>query len=219
MQQSIKILIVDDEVLIADYIKDILVNKGFINVEVSYDSKDATEKIKLFNPEILILDINIDTKYSGIEIAKIVKSGSKVIYLTAQNDESTVLKALETNPLNYLTKPIREIELISAVKLACQILKKNYLVKKDGSKEIKIIYDDILYIKSDGNYIEIHTTVKTIVLRQSLDTTLKELDSDKFIKVHRSYIVNKDKITAKTSQVVYLNTVEIPISRSINQVY
>lgn len=218
MQDQIKILIVEDEVLIADYLADLVLAKNFTQVKVAYDSTTAIDKLKTYKPNIVILDINIDTTCTGIELAQLCKNTSKIIYLTAQNDENTVLKALETNPFNYLTKPIREVELITSIKLASQSLKKNYLVKKDGYKEIKILFDDILYIKSDGNYIDIHTTHKTIVLRQSLDAILGELNSEKFKKVHRSYIVNKEKITAKTNQSVLLNTIEIPISRNSTDV-
>lgn len=214
MNRKVKIAIVEDEVLIAEFIREMLLDEGFESVEVLYDCASALHYFEQFAPEILLLDINIEGKDTGIELAKKRNPEAKVIYITAQNDEATLLKAIETSPENYLTKPVKKIDVIAAIKLASLKNRKESLQIKDGFKEVKILLDDILYVKSDGNYIDIQTIARKYAVRQSLDSFLQELDSDLFCKIHRSYIVNKLKITVKTSTSVFINTIEIPMSRN-----
>ena len=164
MNKRIKILIVEDEVLIAEFIREMLNKEGYESVGVVYDLQSAVHYIEKNEPEILLLDINIGVKDGGIELAKKRNPKVSVIYITAQNDEGTMLKAIETSPVNYLTKPIRKIEVLASIKLAIKNLKNESIVVKDSYKEIKIFYYDLLFVKSDGNYIEIHTTTKKYVI-------------------------------------------------------
>lgn len=214
MNRKVKILIVEDEVLIAEFIREMLLDEGFESVEVVHDCTSALHYFKQFAPEILLLDINIEGKDTGIALAQKRNPEAKIIYITAQNDEATLLKAIETSPDNYLTKPIKKIDVIAAIKLASLKKIKESVQIKDGFKEVKILLNDILFVKSDGNYIDIQTVTKKYSIRQSLDSFLLELNSDMFCKIHRSYIVNKQKITVKTSTSVFIKAIEIPISRS-----
>lgn len=214
MNKKVKILIVEDEVLIAEFICEMLQDEGFESVEVVHDCASALHYFEQFAPEILLLDINVEGKDTGIDLAKKRNPEAKIIYITAQNDEATMLKAIETSPENYLTKPIKKIDLIAAVKLASLKSIKESVQIKDGFKEVKILLNDILYVKSDGNYIDIQTVAKKYSIRQSLDSFLLELNSNMFCKIHRSYIVNKQKITVKTSTSVFIKAVEIPMSRN-----
>ncbi|SEP55991.1 LytR/AlgR family response regulator transcription factor [Flavobacterium urocaniciphilum] len=216
MENKTKILIVEDEILIANFIFKMLQKEGFVNLEVAYDVKDAEQKFKSFQPEIILLDINLDGLNTGIELAFKKNEAAKIIYLTAQNDPETIQKAINTNPETYLTKPIKKSDVLVAIQLASFKNTKSYTIIKDGYDEIKLFLDDIIYIKSDNIYIEIYTISKKYVLRKSLDGFLKEIDKDMFCKTHRSYIINKNRITKKTSNSVFLNDIEIPISRSFN---
>lgn len=214
MGKDRKIIIVEDEVLIAEFIRDMLHDEEYQYVEVAHDCNSALEICKTFNPEIALLDINIEGRDSGINLVKQLNSEVKIIYITAQNDESTIQKAIATNPITYLTKPVKKSDVVAALKLASFKLKNNYIVVKEGYSESKIYFDSILFVKSDGNYIEVITETKKYVLRQSLDSFLNDLNSSLFIKVHRSYIVNKEKIKLKKSNAIFINDIEIPISRN-----
>ena len=94
-------------------------------------------------------------------------------------------------------------------------MKKKYVIVKDGYDELKVLFDEILYVKSDKNYIDVQTISKKITLRYTLDNFLNELDTEIFCKVHRSYIINKEKISKKTANSIYINEQEIPISRAL----
>ena len=108
---SKKILIVEDEIMISDYIFKTLIASGFTNVDTANDIEETTYKMNKLNPEILLMDININGKHSGIELAKQRNEDTIVIFITAQNDEATIQKAIETNPLSYLTKPIKKTDI------------------------------------------------------------------------------------------------------------
>lgn len=211
-----KILIVEDQVLIAHFLRDTLLKEGFANIEIAFKINQAIELVNTYEPEIILLDINVEGKDSGIIWAENYALNKKIIFVTAQTERETMLKALKVQPVGYLTKPIKKIELIAAIELAKQNLKKDYLKVKDGYEEIKLYYKDILFAKSERNYIDIQTVSKKITLRNTLDNIQMELDSDTFCRVHRSYIVNKEKISRKTSNSLHIDNYEIPISRNLD---
>jgi two-component system, LytTR family, response regulator LytT len=216
MKKDIKILIVEDEIMIADYIFNILNKEGFTTVKMAHKQNTALELITTFQPEIILMDINLNGENSGIELAKTVNNNATVIFLTGQNDEGLMSQALATNPESYLTKPIKNQDLLAAIKLAILKKQSNILSIKDGYSIINLSFDDILFIKSDNNYIDVQTYTKTYSIRQSLEGFLEEVANSNFIRVHRSYVVNKTKIQKKTIKSVFINNLEITISKSYN---
>lgn len=213
MDFNTKILIVEDEIIIADFIQATLNKEGFKHVEMAHKTITAIEAFKNFQPEIIILDINLHGENSGIELAKSTNKNATVIFLTGQYDESLMSKALATNPESYLTKPIKKDDLLAAIKLS--ILRKQIksITIKDGYDFIKINHDAILFVKSDNNYIDIQTTSKKHSVRQSLEGFLEEIANPNFIRVHRSYIVNSSKIQKKTNSSLFIENQEIPFSK------
>lgn len=211
-----KILIVEDQVLIANHIKNILNDNNYLKIELAYKLNEASQKLKNFEPNIILLDINVEGPDTGIEWAKENLNHEIVIFITGQTELETMKKAMIIEPLSYLTKPVKEIDLIAAIHLALEKTKKNYIVIKDGYDDVKLFYDDILFLKSDKNYIDIQLISKKITIRSTLDNIQNELDINKFCRVHRSYIINKNKITVKTSNSIKINEFEIPISRSLD---
>lgn len=213
MDFNTKILIVEDEIIIADFIQATLNKEGFKNVEMAHKTITATEAFKNFQPEIIILDINLHGENSGIELAKSTNKNATVIFLTGQYDESLMSKALATNPESYLTKPVKKDDLLAAIKLSIIRKQVKSITIKDGYDFIKINHDAILFVKSDNNYIDIQTTSKKHSVRQSLEAFLEEIANPNFIRVHRSYIVNSSKIQKKTNSSLFIENQEIPFSK------
>ena len=200
-----KILIVEDQVLIANYIKNLLNDNGLTDVELAFTVEEATDKINFKNPDIILLDINLHGKDTGILWAKEFVKNSQIIFITGQTEKETMLKAFEVNPVTYLTKPVKESDLIAAIELAKIKNKVNYVIVKNGFDELKVNFEDILFLKSDKNYVDIQLVNKTITVRNTLDNFYKELDSDIFCRVHRSYVVNKSKVTEKKYSSIKIN--------------
>ncbi|MFN7012924.1 MAG: LytR/AlgR family response regulator transcription factor [Bacteroidia bacterium] len=211
-----KILIVEDQVLIANYIKNLLNDNGLTDVELAFTVEEATDKINYKNPDVILLDINLHGKDTGILWAKEFVKNSQIIFITGQTEKETMLKAFEVNPVTYLTKPVKESDLIAAIELAKIKNKISYVIVKNGFDEVKVNFEDILFLKSDKNYVDIQLINKTITVRNTLDNFYKELDSDVFCRVHRSYVVNKSKVTQKKSTSIKINEFELPISRNFS---
>ncbi len=112
MKKAIKIVIVEDEVLIAHYIKAILQNNNYRNVKMAYTIAEAQKLILNDTPDIMLLDINVEGWYTGIELAAKQNKATKLIYITAQNNPKAVAKAGATQPAAYLTKPLKKNDLL-----------------------------------------------------------------------------------------------------------
>ena len=117
MEQKLRVLIVEDEVLIAKHIEDILQSENFTVVGIAHDSETALDYISNRDPQFIILDINIDGQKDGIEIAEIVKDNYDIpfMFLTALSDISTLDRAKKVNPSGYIVKPFKTRDLISSI--------------------------------------------------------------------------------------------------------
>lgn len=211
-----KILIVEDDILIAEYVMNLLQKENFNIVEMAHEKEEAIRKMQSFLPNVILMDINLSGKNSGIELAKLKNDNARVIFLTGQYDHVLMSKALTTNPEAYLTKPVRKNDLFAAIQLASQKNESSFITIKDGYDDVKINTDEIIFIKSDNNYIDIQLVDKKYSIRESLSMFHKTLPPEKFIRIHKSYIVNQTKIQKKISAFVIINGIEIPYSRNLN---
>ncbi|WP_254504272.1 LytR/AlgR family response regulator transcription factor [Aquimarina spinulae] len=91
--------------------------------------------------------------------------------------------------------------------------KDDFIFIREDRKQVKVFYDNILYIESVKDYIKIHLSNKTRLIKYSLTAFEDRLD-ERFIRTHRSYIVNRDKITAYTKQDIEIDAIEIPIGEN-----
>jgi two-component system response regulator LytT len=213
MSLETKILIVEDEILIADYLMDILCEEGFISICLAHDREEALDAMHSFLPDIILMDINLHGMNSGIELVRLKNENSGVLFLTGQTDMRLMTKAFETNPDAYLTKPIKKNDLLAAVKLLIFKQQLRCITVRDGYTMVKINLDDILFVKSENNYIDIQLAHKKYSIRQSLEGFIKENNFEQFVRIHRSYVVNISKITQKKSHTIMVNDFEIPYSR------
>ncbi len=217
METAPKILIIEDEVLIASYIKKILLAADFTTIKMAHDPEQAQIEMDTFLPDIILMDINLSGINAGIELAKSKNKNASVIYITGQNDYRLMNLALQTNPDSYLSKPIKKVDLLAAINLAIIKNRTKYMVIKDGYNNIQLKTDDIIYLKSDDNYCDIFTVSNKYVVRQSLQTILNMLPSEIFKQSHRSFVVNKSKIQKISSTTIFINEIEIPLSRSFSK--
>ena len=216
MSLETKILIVEDEILIADYLMDILREEGFMNIVMAHDLEGALDAMHSFLPDIILMDINLNGKNSGIELVRLKNETSGVLFLTGQSDIGLMTKAFETNPDGYLTKPIKKNDLLAAVKLLIFKQQLRCITVRDGYTMVKINLDDVLFVKSENNYIDIQLAHKKYSIRQSLEAFIKENGAEHFVRIHRSYVVNTSKISAKKTSSIVVGGFEIPCSRNLD---
>jgi two-component system, LytTR family, response regulator LytT len=215
-----KILAVEDEVLIAEYLKEMLTSLLFTNVKLAHNGLDALSEIEKFKPELILLDIRMQEELEGISLAKKINEQYQLpfIFITAHSNTEIVEKALNTNPYGYITKPFKKIDVYAAINLALKKVNENknrVLIFKDGHFTIKLPYDDILFAESEGNYIHLHCINKKYTLRHSMDWFMANTPSKEFLKIHRSYAVNLKKIEKNSTRYVFINGNEIPVSRNL----
>lgn len=218
MKSDFKIVIVDDEVLIAEFLKDELMALGYNNVKLAHDKKQAFKVFLEFEPEIVLLDIRMKSEREGIEIAEEINENYHIpfIYITAHSDREIIKLALATNPSGYITKPFKQIDVYAAIKMVENNKRQaaeKFLIFKEGYDTIRLLMNDILYAQGDDNYIHIYTIQRKYTLRNTLEWFKENSDQKLFQRTHRSYIVNVTKINRTTSKSVFINAIEIPVSR------
>ncbi len=215
MNTNLKILIVDDDVLISEYLKEILLELNYQHIAMTHTAEVAEIEIKKFKPDVVLLDIRLDQHTEGIDLATLINANHNIpfIFISAHADVEIILKATQTKPLGYITKPFKNMDVFAALQLVSANQAK-FVELKDGFTTIKVNISDILFAKSDKNYIEIHTPTQRVIIRNTLEWFLQELNASNFIRVQRSFVVNKFAITKYNSKAVFINDFEIPIARN-----
>ncbi|MCG8574866.1 MAG: response regulator [Flavobacteriales bacterium] len=220
--ENIKIGIVEDEVLIGESLERNLVKHGYTVLPQAMDFEEAMEMLQNDKPDLIILDINLESDKNGIEVAHEINTKHHIpfIFLTSHLDASTLSAAKETRPAGYLTKPFHFESLYTSIEVALhnysQRQKPNDLKipLKSGTVTELVDVSDILYMKSDHVYVEVMLKNKSILVRNSLKNLLAELPEDHFFQVHRSYAVNLQHVVSFGAGILFLSGIEIPVSRS-----
>jgi len=153
---------------------------------------------------------------TGIDVARKLKDRHKpFIFLTANRDQETLRAAAGLIPQAYLSKPFNPNDVEAILQIVSHQLMPKLELK--GRHHLHAINpNDILYIKSDDVYVDIHTHNGIVVQRKLLKEIAEELPEN-FVRVHRSYIVNKHYIEHRSSRELIVRGEEIPLSRMYKQ--
>ncbi len=220
-----KCLVIDDEPLARELIETYL--EKIPNLELVASCASAIEASSILSSkkiDLLFLDIEMPA-LKGIDFFKNLAYKPQVIFTTAYRDYA--LDGFELNAVDYLLKPIFFERFFSAIQKFLQLQntaenstesitkndKKDYIFVNKAKKQIKIVFDDILYAESLKDYIKIHFQKETLTIKESISSFEKRIDN-RFIRTHRSYIVNSEKITAYTKNDVEIGQIEIPIGNN-----
>ncbi|WP_432410844.1 LytR/AlgR family response regulator transcription factor [Rasiella sp. SM2506] len=212
---KLKCIVVDDEELARGLIKTYIDTLEYLECVATFESPlEALTVLKSSKIDLLFLDIQMpDIK--GTEFAELIDTTeTRIIFTTAYSEYA--LKGFELNALDYLVKPITFKRFLSAVEKfpKSEIATDNYLVIKSGYDLHKVLLVDILYIESDSEYVNYYfENGKKIMANQSLSKLVASLP-DYFLRVHRSYIVNKHKVTGLKGRDLLLSEKQIPVSDS-----
>ncbi|WP_299214678.1 response regulator transcription factor [uncultured Aquimarina sp.] len=218
-----KCIIIEDQLpaqrILKKYIEDI----GSLTLIGTFtDALEAMEMMKLTKVDVIFLDIHLP-KISGIDFLKTLSNPPQVILTTAFSEYA--LESYEFDVVDYLLKPFsfqRFIKAISKVETKQQNLipsaettEMNEVYVKVGYDLVRILIDDISHIVSDADYTELHLQNKKHVSSERLRYWEELLPSKKFMRVHKSYIINTTKIERVSGNQIYLihqNT--IPLGRA-----
>ncbi len=226
-----RILIIEDDMIIAANISLQLTNLGYEVTGIVSRGEEAIMQTKENPPDILLLDINLKGSLNGIETAKAIQKfrDIPIIYLTANSDEITFAKAKETHPRAFITKPFNKLSLQRSIALVVEQLKettvipepqKDLEVLKDrvfvrhNGKMTKLLLGEILFIEADRNYCTIVSERGSYMLSSTLKTMEEQLPTSNFIRVHRSFMVNISKLDVVGDHHLEINRKVIPLSKS-----
>ncbi|REE00387.1 LytR/AlgR family response regulator transcription factor [Marinoscillum furvescens] len=215
-----RVLVVEDEPLIADDIEDTLVNNGYQVVAVVDDAEGALEITSKDRIDIALLDVNIEGDIDGIELA--AQLNIPFIFLTSYFDKTTLDRAKQTNPAGYVVKPFNERDLIVNLEVALARhqrkpktpdLPEKFFVK-DGQEIVSVKPSDIHYVEADDNYANIYTDKGKFLISHTLKSIEDKLTPFGFRRIHRSFLINFDKIDAISEGYVFIASNKIQIGKS-----
>lgn len=242
MEQPIKILIVEDNVIIADDMQSMLEEIGYEIVDNVIVYEQAEEVLKDNHVDLVLIDIILASDKTGIDLGKHIREKYNIpfIFVTSNSDRATVENAKAVQPNGYLVKPFEQQDLYTSIEIALSnfdysskagtreeatsedalvsnsVLKDSIFVKKQHLY-YRIQFEDIQFIKADNVYLEVNTVNKKFLVRSPLKDYLEKLPKNKFYRAHKSYIVNVDHIDAINSKDIMINNTLIPISREFKE--
>ncbi len=232
---TIKVGIVEDEMLIGIGIEKALKELGYATTDIAVSYTEALEMIELEKPDILLLDIILAGSNDGIDLAWKIKENYNIpfIFLTANSDMATVERAKKLCPPAYLVKPLNKEELYTSIEICLhnfsvinqkkpEIEKGNYYINdslfiKQGASFVKVKLEEILFIESDKKYVYIHTIGKKLLVRESMQNYIDTIGSKDIMRIHRSYAINLNHIQSINADTLLVGSNEIPIGKAYRE--
>ena len=228
---QLKIGIVEDELIIAESLKHMLISVGYLTTEAASRYSEAIDMIEQEKPDLVLLDINLSGQLDGVDLAHVINKNFMlpIIFLTANANHQTIQRVKDLCPAAFLAKPISKEQLFAAIEIAFNNFtsassvskeslatnKAGFIFLKDGGTFHKIYLNQILYIESEANYVSVHLNDKTkILVRTTLNEFCEKLDKNKFIRIHRSYVVNLMNIDRINAAEIVVRGTKIPFSKT-----
>ncbi len=234
----IKILIVEDEMIIGAKVSMFLTELGYEVAGILPRAEEALLQIEGNKPDIVLLDIQLKGEMDGIALAKILQIEHQipVIFLTANSDDATFKRAKEAKPYAFLAKPFKKLDLQRALELTISLLANQpNAAQKDASSEdasfilsdrifvrnkdrmVKILFEAILYIEAERNYCRIYTATKEYLLTMPMKSLEDQLPPALFQRIHRSHIVNLTQVDEVDENSVFIGQKSLPLSKSLRE--
>jgi DNA-binding LytR/AlgR family response regulator len=236
-----KILIVEDEAIVAKDISVCLEKIGYEVLASFSKGEKALTYLEENTPDLVLMDIMLAGNISGIDASARIKKDYDipVVFLTAYADEKTIERAKITEPYGYVIKPFKEIDLRTSIEMALYKFKKEkekfagvesssfknspisseYIYVKYNSKLVKVQNSNIIFVEALKDYVIIHTEKERFTIHSTMKDIEKKLPEKTFMRVHRSFILNLNKINSIDSSIVIIENSDkkIPIGGSYRE--
>lgn len=225
MIEKASVLIVEDEMILGMDLKSHLNKMGYTTLPLAKTPDKALEILSTSQPDILILDIHLGKQQmDGIALASDLKKRYDLpfIFVTSHAEDHYIERAKAVEPNAYILKPFNYKEIEIAIELALAnfsggktsnvvTINDSLFLKKNHHFE-RVRFEQILWLKADGNYTEIKTTTETFIYSMILKKVEMAVPKDQFYRVHRSYIVNKERIAGFSGNTLIIEKMKIPVS-------
>jgi two-component system, LytTR family, response regulator len=222
-------IIVDDETLAQDLLARHIAKIPQLElVATCSNAIEARFALEKHQPDIFFLDISMPN-LTGLDLLRMLTRRPVTILTTAYSEYA--LEGYELDVLDYLLKPIEFERFFKSVSKAMDWLSRGqvsvqqsviqaeaaplptYFFVKSDYKIIKVVFEEILFIEALQKYVRIHTTTERIVTLMSMSQLEEALPSNHFVRIHRSYIVNLDKINSIEGAIIHLGKHKLPLSK------
>lgn len=222
-------LVVDDEPIALEIVSNYCQQLSNLKVVgLCANAFEAREVLHKQNVDILFIDINMPV-LSGLAFVKTLKKVPQVIFTTAYKEYA--VDAFDLAACDYLLKPFslerfivavdKALERLQQVQVSSAAIKEektdNFLFLKAEGKIYKVFFDDVMYAEASGNYTRIVTAQQSFLPTMTLSATAEMLPENLFIQVHRSFIINKTKITHLEGNRVFIGAIELPIGSNYRE--
>lgn len=221
---KMKCLIIDDEPLARFHLKEMADQIDFLEVvDTCATALEANSKVQEQQIDLLFLDINMPY-LTGLEFLEQLENPPLCILTTAYSEYA--LEGYRLQVVDYLLKPISFNRFYQAVNKAQQQfimterVKKNaplddpFLYVRQSDSFIKVSWVDILFIESMQNYTKLHFKDKSLVIHQTMKAIEESLSPEHFFRIHKSFLINITHIEMISGGRLYINKIELPISRT-----
>ena len=221
-----RILIVEDDISIAENIQEILELLGYVNIDIANSANQCIKVIKKNRPDLIFMDIKLKGDKDGIELGEIVKQmvDAPLVYVTSYSDPTIIERAKRINPAGFIVKPFNTndihaiVEIVlynkrtkpatetAAVKTSTDspfLVTDSVFIKADNAFE-KVSYEELYYVEANGNMVTIYTRNRDYSIRKSMKEIEEILPSQLFLRVQKSFIVNLGQIESFNTKEIFL---------------
>ena len=232
---NLKIGIIEDDLLIAESIVEMLKQCGYKTSTPARSYSEAIAMIEQEAPDLLLIDIMLDGQLDGINLAKKVREEyyTPFIFITANSDHATVQRAKDVRPYAYLIKPFNERDLYSTIEIALSAFNfetqreektvkdrpafDDFIFIKEHKLFHKVMLNEILHIESENVYLNVFTEKRTYLVRSKLNDFIGSFTNPDFFRVHRSHAINIKHLQSVNSLSVTVGGREIPLQNAYKQ--
>jgi two-component system LytT family response regulator len=222
--EKVSCLIIEDEKPAQDILRTFVGKTDWLSLSgVFNDAVDALDYLRNHPIELLFLDIQLPS-LTGLQFLRTLPNPPAVIITTAYSEYA--LDAFELHVLDYLKKPFSFDRFLKAVNRYPESIDRS-ITKKPAAAAIgqpfgffnvnktmkKVMFDELLYVESMREYIYLHTTKGRVITKMSTHE-IESILGDRFLRIHRSFIVNVDKVSAFNAEEIFIDTKNIPIGIS-----
>lgn len=224
-----KILIVEDESIIALDMKAILEENHHTVVGICKSAEDALQMIESEAPQLILLDIQLAGAIDGIDIANIINAKYQIpfIFITSNNDKAYLERVKFTQPKGFISKPYTESELVANIERVKSEIETSPIetesidhifIKKNHNYQ-KVYFSEILYVQAMDNYSMIFLKEDKLMVPHTLKRLLSILSPFGFEKSHRSYIVQVNKVQLIGINYLEVEDFKVPVSENAKKIF
>lgn len=215
----LKAIAIDDEPIALEVVKALAANIPFIELTHGFTNAfEAMDHLRREKPDLIFLDIKMPD-ISGIDFLKTLINPPMVIVTTAYSEHA--VQSFELDVIDYLLKPFSQARFLKACSKAIEQHELRHKATgipaaaavfiKSGYEQVKVALEDILYVESNGNYVQFVLPRQKILSRLTMAEAEALLPPTGFSRIHRSYIVANKQVTRIGKNQVYLQAVELPV--------